>query len=376
MKMKTTFARPAFWTVFAFYSLIALEFFYMASPFAAYFYAVYGPQLTIFQHYPSLAWIGGFFLPHITVATRSPVIDALWPIGAVLASVGFAVFVVCAFCVYYAKLVRKGLLVGGIYRIVRHPQYAALALCGFGLLLLWPRFLNLAAFVCMLFAYYWLARMEERECVRIYGEGYEKYKAATPMFIPFVKLPSPAFGLRGWKAFAGQTMLFAAVLTASLTSARLIRAYSVGELFHIVGEDYVAVSLVGMDESDLRRVVALAMAEPSMNRILIEARYDPHSRFVTYIVPEGFYVSEIPMNEPPNASCHPGRKPDAGSAFVVVLAKAVGTRGDERGRAILDAATGLYGLAEVNVDLKSCHVATVTKAPSKLRYGGLPEPTF
>jgi len=29
----------------AFYLLIAFEFFYMASPFAAYFYAVYGPGL-------------------------------------------------------------------------------------------------------------------------------------------------------------------------------------------------------------------------------------------------------------------------------------------------------------------------------------------
>ena len=44
----TVQARRALWASFAFYVLIAFEFFYMASPFAAYFYAVYGPGLDWF----------------------------------------------------------------------------------------------------------------------------------------------------------------------------------------------------------------------------------------------------------------------------------------------------------------------------------------
>lgn len=43
-------ARRALWASSVFYVLIAFEFFYMASPFAAYFYAVYGPGLVDFLY--------------------------------------------------------------------------------------------------------------------------------------------------------------------------------------------------------------------------------------------------------------------------------------------------------------------------------------
>ena len=39
--------RKSFWIAFAFYFLIGFEIFYMVSPFAAYFYSVYGPGLNL-----------------------------------------------------------------------------------------------------------------------------------------------------------------------------------------------------------------------------------------------------------------------------------------------------------------------------------------
>ena len=57
--------RRTFWTAAAFYALIAFEFFYMASPFAAYFYSVYRPSLNLLGDVPLLSGLTGFFLPHI-----------------------------------------------------------------------------------------------------------------------------------------------------------------------------------------------------------------------------------------------------------------------------------------------------------------------
>ena len=48
----------------AFYFLIALEFVYMAGPFAVYFYSIYSPVLNFFNRSPALAWLISFFLPH------------------------------------------------------------------------------------------------------------------------------------------------------------------------------------------------------------------------------------------------------------------------------------------------------------------------
>lgn len=43
------------------------------------------------------------------------------------------------------------------------------------MLLIWPRFLVLLAFVTMLFLYFLLARWEEQQCLEKYGESYREY---------------------------------------------------------------------------------------------------------------------------------------------------------------------------------------------------------
>ena len=52
-----------------FYAVVAFEFFYMASPFAAYFYGVYGPGLDLLSQNSMFALLTQFFLPHIVRET-------------------------------------------------------------------------------------------------------------------------------------------------------------------------------------------------------------------------------------------------------------------------------------------------------------------
>ncbi|MCK4839273.1 MAG: hypothetical protein KAS94_10760, partial [Desulfobulbaceae bacterium] len=51
-------------TIFA-YFLIGIEIIIMISPFALYFYSVYGPVLKFFSSTPYLSWTTEFFLPHM-----------------------------------------------------------------------------------------------------------------------------------------------------------------------------------------------------------------------------------------------------------------------------------------------------------------------
>ncbi|MCC5906854.1 MAG: hypothetical protein JJU13_11635 [Balneolaceae bacterium] len=66
-----TLTRSAFWASAAFYGLIALEFFYMFSPFAAYFYGVYGPGLELLAAGERTSRLIAFFMPHIARETQS-----------------------------------------------------------------------------------------------------------------------------------------------------------------------------------------------------------------------------------------------------------------------------------------------------------------
>ena len=182
----TASTKRTFWTVAAFYLLIAFEFFYMASPFAVYFYSVYGPGLNFMNNSPVLAWLSSIFLPHVVLETKSWLLNIHNEIGAVLFILGLLAFGYGAVQVYYHKLAKKGAVTGGAYNFIRHPQYASLALSSFvRLLIMWPRYIVLLLFITMLFAYYFLAKVEENECERKFGASYLDYKNKTGMFLPF-----------------------------------------------------------------------------------------------------------------------------------------------------------------------------------------------
>lgn len=79
----------------------------------------------------------------------------------------------------------KGELVtGGLYRWVRHPQYAGFILVVVAFLLQWPTLITLVMFPVLLFAYYRLARQEEESLAAEFGETWRAYKSRTGMLIP------------------------------------------------------------------------------------------------------------------------------------------------------------------------------------------------
>lgn len=75
------------------------------------------------------------------------------------------------------KLVTKG-----IYGFCRHPQYLGLILIATGFLVFWPNILTLIMWFVLIIAYYKLAKIEERELLKEFGEEYKEYKKNTPMF--------------------------------------------------------------------------------------------------------------------------------------------------------------------------------------------------
>jgi len=72
----------------------------------------------------------------------------------------------------------------GPYAYLRHPQYAGFVLIMFGFLLQWPTLLTLVMFPILVVMYVRLARREEREVLKEFGETYARYAANTPAFFP------------------------------------------------------------------------------------------------------------------------------------------------------------------------------------------------
>jgi protein-S-isoprenylcysteine O-methyltransferase Ste14 len=72
----------------------------------------------------------------------------------------------------------------GPYRLIRQSQYAAFMVIMPGFLVQWPTLLTLAMFPVLVWMSVQLARAEEREVAREFGEEWQRWAARTPAWIP------------------------------------------------------------------------------------------------------------------------------------------------------------------------------------------------
>lgn len=76
------------------------------------------------------------------------------------------------------------LVTDGPYAVVRHPQYSGLMLGVLGALIQWPTLITLVMAPVLIAVYYRLARREEAELTRRFGDAYDRYRRRVGMLVP------------------------------------------------------------------------------------------------------------------------------------------------------------------------------------------------
>ncbi|MFV2004807.1 MAG: isoprenylcysteine carboxylmethyltransferase family protein [Gammaproteobacteria bacterium] len=105
-------------------------------------------------------------------------------LGYALLFIGIGIFIQGWRELYRAHQ-KNELVTTGLYRFVRHPQYAGLFLGLFGEgIVHWPTLFSVAIFPIIVIAYTYLARSEEKKVIAQFGDEYREYQARVPMFIP------------------------------------------------------------------------------------------------------------------------------------------------------------------------------------------------
>jgi protein-S-isoprenylcysteine O-methyltransferase Ste14 len=139
------------------------------------------PDLDILSHDAGHLWatlLGSKGNPHFGVlhlASYGLLIGGFWLLSG-------------AWNVLYHAHRRQTLATAGPYARIRHPQYVAFVLILLGFLLQWPTLLTLAMFPILLVMYGRLATSEEAEMQTRFGVAWERYAAATPRFIPDLRM--------------------------------------------------------------------------------------------------------------------------------------------------------------------------------------------
>lgn len=373
MTTKNRLIKGTFWGAALFYFLIAFEFFYMAGPFAAYFYSVYAPALRLFNDNPILSWLNSFFLPHVVRETSSSLINAHEIIGAILALIGFIAFLIGACQVYYHKLTKRGVVTGGIYQIVRHPQYSSFMLCSFGLLILWPRYLVVLMFVTMTFAYYMLARLEERTCSEKFGQSYIDYMEKTNRFLPFrlsllQRLPRPATTAKKILMIAATYLL---VLSLALGAAKGLQQWSINSLYAVYTHNSVDLAVCKLADEQINSIMGIVRADPKVVSLL--ADYNERTQYINYILPAEWYAAEVPMNNVKLGQGHRSPSNYDRKQFKVILTKGVnkGDRAVPTSKLLLNLSKR-EPIAEIRIDLTEHKVTSILAMPEDIRYEGIP----
>jgi protein-S-isoprenylcysteine O-methyltransferase Ste14 len=159
----------------------------------ALFTEMYGFPLTIYllsgwlqSRYPGVDWFAhdaGHLLETLFGWKANPHFGPFHLLSFAFIGGGF-ILLSNAWRVLYAAQRNHTLATTGPYARIHHPQYVGFMLIMFGFLLQWPTILTLAMFPVLVFMYVHLARREEREVEREFGEVYARYRARTPAFIP------------------------------------------------------------------------------------------------------------------------------------------------------------------------------------------------
>lgn len=105
-------------------------------------------------------------------------------VGYTLAIIGIGIFIQGWRQVHRARKEDR-LVTDGLYAFVRHPQYTGLFIALFGEgVVHWPTLFSVGLFPLIVFAFYRLARREEQQMLRQFGDAYRTYQRRVPMLVP------------------------------------------------------------------------------------------------------------------------------------------------------------------------------------------------
>ena len=165
----------------------------------ALFAEMYGFPLTIYllsgwlqSHYPGVNWFShdaGHLLEMMFGWRVNPHFGPFHIASFLLIGGGF-LLISAGWKLLHAAQQEHKLATRGIYARMRHPQYVGFILVMFGFLLQWPTLLTLAMFPVLVVMYVRLARHEERDALREYGDEYRRYMTQVPGFFPHLRSPS------------------------------------------------------------------------------------------------------------------------------------------------------------------------------------------
>jgi protein-S-isoprenylcysteine O-methyltransferase Ste14 len=377
-------SRSVVWFV---YIVILFEMIYMSTPFAIFFYSVYKLPLQFLNESSATSWLVQNIFPHFT-QTNSVVINSLlyasWP----LMGIGLVIFIVSFVQLYWAKFRKKGAVVAGLYRFIRHPQYVAWSIFGLGIAIFWSRMIVILMYISMLFVYYLLAKSEERECLEIYGDGYRSYYRKTGRFLPRINKnisdhPRKILPPIDAKRIGALLTFYLLTLLITIGLGLFVRSYSLSKISTGVWGNAAVISTAPMGKSKMTKIVSLAVNDPEAKHRLDQIGDPASTSQLIYIVPLEWRIPELAMESEQAGHRRHGYNPtthmnptDFDQNLYKVLFSKAGVNEGVEGKDIISKARYQKPLLLVKLNLQTNRVIGIETPPVQGKYADVPVPIY
>jgi hypothetical protein len=229
----------------------------------------------------------------------------------------------------------------------------------------------------MLFVYTFLAKLEERECEERFGQSYIDYRNKTSMFLPF-KVPGinklPSLPKTRWKRYLSILLLYLLAAAVSIVVANGVRYYSLKNLYTLYTKEATFISVAKVDQDTLKKIVAIALTDEKVMNKLDRVKDRRSAKFLNYVLPTEWYVSEIPMKRVPFATgghYHPANY-DKSLYKIVFITVDLRTDKEREGKELILNVIKRTPIAEVKVDLTQNRVIEMADPAKTIKYENIP----
>jgi hypothetical protein len=233
----------------------------------------------------------------------------------------------------------------------------------------------------MLFFYYNLARFEEKECEKKFGESYREYMKQTNMFLPVrIRLFSmfkvvPNYGPGRYLGIIG---VYTVSCVLGILLANQLRDWSLDQVYALYTNDSVTISVTALEKKDISHLLNLATQTPAVKERLTVKPSKNRTKYLNYIVPTDWSASEVPMNPVENvAEIHGYPTNKKIDQYKIVFTQSVQRNSTEMtGKKILLNTAGRIPLLEVVIDVPLQKVVQIIDPVQGYPLDGVPLPLF
>jgi hypothetical protein len=226
----------------------------------------------------------------------------------------------------------------------------------------------------MVFVYYFLAIIEERECTGKFGEAYTEYKNKTNMFLPFKvkafeKMQLPKSNMKKVPVLIS---IYILSLLVVLGMAYGLEILSIHSLYSVYSNGSVTLAACKLSDKDINRIMQLISLDERTSVYFAE-----NARYLNYIVPTEWNSAEIPMNLDSSFDGHYSPKNYDANQYKVIMTEA--KLRDNNARSTCEVLRNVHSIEpiiEVWINLPEEAVTKILEIPERIRYEGIPVPVW